>query len=174
MIYEIAGRPALDRLTELLESLSADELAMARQGLHLGRVIDEHKARFERGDFLIRNVLGGDKEVGALAVGDEITIGDTVQFQLRDRRSADEDLRLLLDRRDADAAVVFTCNGRGIRLFGAPDHDAQVVVRSIGSDAVAGMFCAGEVGPVGDRSFLHGFTASVLLFDPDEPAHGRE
>jgi small ligand-binding sensory domain FIST len=179
VIYEIAGRPALDRLTELLESLSEDELDMARQGLHLGRVIDEHKVRFDRGDFLVRNVLGGDREVGAVAVGDDIAVGDTVQFQLRDHRSADEDLRLMLEGRSAAAAVVFTCNGRGMRLFETPDHDAHVVASAIepqpvGGAPVAGMFCAGEVGPVGDRSFLHGFTASVLLFDPDEPAHGRE
>jgi small ligand-binding sensory domain FIST len=164
VIYEIGGRPALERLQELLGTLTESELAMAREGLHLGRVIDEHQTEFGRGDFLIRNVLGGDREVGAIAVGDVVEVGDVVQFQVRDATSADEDLRLLLDDRDAAAALVFTCNGRGMRLFGRPDHDAEVVVRSIDSPAVAGMFCAGEIGPVGTRSFLHGFTASVALF----------
>jgi small ligand-binding sensory domain FIST len=164
VIYEIAGRPALDQLQALLESLEPDELAMARGGLHIGRVIDEHKAEFGRGDFLIRSVLGADRAVGALAVGDEVHIGDTVQFQVRDARSADEDLRTLLVNRRAAGALVFTCNGRGMRLFGRPDHDAEVVAESIASTSVAGMFCAGEVGPVGGRSFLHGFTASVALF----------
>jgi small ligand-binding sensory domain FIST len=164
VIYEIGGRPALDRLQELLGGLDEHELAMAREGLHLGRVIDEHKPEFGRGDFLIRNVLGGDREVGAIAVGDEVSIGDTVQFQVRDADSADEDLRLLLDGHAAGGALVFTCNGRGMRLFGHPDHDAEVVVQSIESPSVAGMFCAGEIGPVGSRSFLHGFTASIALF----------
>jgi small ligand-binding sensory domain FIST len=164
VIYEIAGRPALDRLQELLATLSDDDLEMARTGLHVGRVIDEHKVSFARGDFLIRNVMGGDREVGALAVGDEIQIGDTVQFQVRDAASADEDLRLMLDGRAAEAALVFTCNGRGFRLFGRPDHDAEVLVQSIDSSSVAGMFCAGEIGPIGEESFLHGFTASVVLF----------
>jgi len=164
IIYEIAGRPALERLQQLLGTLSDAELEMARRGLHVGRVIDEHKVEFDRGDFLIRNVMGGDNEVGAIAVGDEIAVGDTVQFQVRDAVSADEDLRLLLDGRSADAALVFTCNGRGYRLFGHPDHDAEVLVRSIESPSVAGMFCAGEIGPVGAQSFLHGFTASVVLF----------
>jgi small ligand-binding sensory domain FIST len=164
VIYEIGGRPALERLQELLGALDERELAMAREGLHLGRVIDEHKPEFGRGDFLVRNVLGGDREVGAIAVGDEVGIGDTVQFQVRDADSADEDLRLLLDGRTAGGALVFTCNGRGMRLFGRPDHDAEVVVQSIDSPSVAGMFCAGEIGPVGTRSFLHGFTASVALF----------
>lgn len=166
VIYEIGGRPALERLQDLLASLGEDELAMARSGLHVGRVIDERKAEFGRGDFLVRNVLGGDRDVGAVAVGDEVQVGDTVQFQVRDADSADEDLRLLLDDHTADAALVFTCNGRGMRLFGRPDHDAEVVATTIGSASVAGMFCAGEIGPVGPRSFLHGFTASIALFGP--------
>jgi small ligand-binding sensory domain FIST len=169
VIYEIGGRPALERLQELLGTLSEAELGMARDGLHVGRVIDEHQTEFGRGDFLIRNVLGGDREVGAIAVGDLVEVGDLVQFQVRDAESADEDLRLLLAGRAASAALVFTCNGRGMRLFGRPDHDAEAVVRSIESPAVAGMFCAGEIGPVGPRSFLHGFTASVALF---QATHG--
>jgi small ligand-binding sensory domain FIST len=97
-------------------------------------------------------------------VGDELEIGATVQFQVRDAASADEDLRALLSGRAAAAALVFTCNGRGVHLFGAPDHDAALVSELTGSGAVSGMFCAGEVGPVGGRTFLHGFTASVALF----------
>lgn len=166
VIYEIGGRPALDRLEGLLATLGADELAMAREGLHIGCVVDEQKAEFGRGDFLVRNVLGGDRDAGAIAVGDEVHVGATVQFQVRDADSADEDLRLLLDGHRADGALVFTCNGRGVRLFGRPDHDAEVVSSTIESSAVAGMFCAGEIGPVGNRSFLHGFTASVALFGP--------
>lgn len=169
IIHEIAGRPALERLEGLLATLDEDELAMARQGLHVGRVIDEHQAEFGRGDFLIRNVIGGDRELGAIAVGDAVAVGDTIQFQLRDADSADEDLRLLLHDHDAEAALVFTCNGRGFRLFGVPDHDAGVVTQAIDSDSVAGMFCAGEIGPVGRRSFLHGFTASLALFGRPRP-----
>ncbi len=119
-IYELAGRPALERLVELLERLGPDERALAQRGIHLGRVIDEHKVDFERGDFLIRTVLGGDRDVGAIAVGDEVEVGSTVQFQVRDAESADEDLRELLAGRRATGALVFTCNGRGTHLFGAP------------------------------------------------------
>lgn len=164
MIHEIAGRPALERVEELIAAMTPDERSKAAQGLHLGRVIDEHKATFERGDFLIRNVLGADRSNGAVAVGDEVEIGDTVQFQVRDAESADTDLRLLLDGRSAAGALVFTCNGRGRNLFDDPHHDASVVVESLDTTAVAGMFCAGEIGPVGGHSFLHGFTASIALF----------
>jgi small ligand-binding sensory domain FIST len=168
MLYEIAGTPALAKLQEVLEGVSAEDRALARNGLHLGRVVDHRALDPDRGDFLIRNLRGADPDVGALAVGDEVEIGATVQFQIRDAASADEDLRLLLADSTASAALVFTCNGRGVRLFGEPDHDAEVVSDVVGA-AVAGMFCAGEVGPVGTRSFLHGLTASIALFsDPDQ------
>ena len=165
VIYELAGRPALERLVELLENLDPDERQLAQRGIHLGRVIDEHKVEFDRGDFLIRTVLGGDRDVGAIAVGDEVEIGATVQFQVRDAESADHDLRELMAGHRASGALVFTCNGRGTHLFGRPDHDAEVINAHVEGGATAGMFCAGEVGPIGDRSFLHGFTASVLLFE---------
>jgi small ligand-binding sensory domain FIST len=165
MIYELAGRPALERLMTMLEQLSPDDRALARQGLHMGRVIHEEQAEFGRGDFLIRSVLGADRGIGALAVGDEVEVGSTVQFQVRDAATADEDLKELLADRFGRGALLFTCNGRGTNLFAAPDHDAAVLADHVDHTAVAGMACAGELGPVGDRSFLHGFTASVLLFE---------
>jgi small ligand-binding sensory domain FIST len=163
MIYELGGRPALERLEELVGALSPSDRELIRSGVHMGRVIDERKEAFSRGDFLVRNVLGADREVGAIAVGDVVEVGCTVQFQVRDAVSADEDLRLLLADQRAPGALVFTCNGRGTNLFGRPDHDAGVVSEATGA-ATAGMFCAGELGPIGGQSFLHGFTASVVLF----------
>jgi small ligand-binding sensory domain FIST len=163
VVFELAGKPALERLGELVAALSPDERTLARRGLHLGWVIDEHKERFERGDFLIRNLVGGNRDAGAIVVGDRVDVGSTVQFQLRDSASADEDLRHLLAGRTASGALVFTCTGRGRRLFGRPHHDAELI-DALAGGATAGMFCAGELGPVGDRSFVHGFTASVLLF----------
>ena len=127
-------------------------------------MIDETKEMFERGDFLIRGVLGADRSTGAVAVGDTVAVGSTLQFQVRDAASADEDLRALLSGRAARGALVFTCNGRGRRLFGTPDHDATVVTDLLGTSTVAGMFCAGELGPVGGRNAVHGFTASLAIF----------
>jgi small ligand-binding sensory domain FIST len=164
VLLELGSRPALERLREILEQLSPDDRLLAQQGLHMGIVIDEHKVDFGRGDFLVRNVLGADSEQGAVAVGDVVEVGATVQFHVRDAASADDDLRALLEGRDAAAALVFTCNGRGVRLFGTPHHDASLVDRATGGGPAAGMFCAGELGPVGGRSFLHGFTASIALF----------
>jgi small ligand-binding sensory domain FIST len=165
LLVELAGRSALERLEGLLGQISAEERAMVTTGgLHLGIVADEHKPAFSRGDFLVRNVVGADRERGALAVGATPEVGTTVQFHVRDAASADEDLRAMLTGRQAEGALLFTCNGRGQRLFGEPDHDARLVADLTPNRSVAGMFCAGEIGPIGPRSFLHGFTASVVLF----------
>ncbi|MGA2036813.1 MAG: FIST N-terminal domain-containing protein [Acidimicrobiales bacterium] len=169
LIVELAGRPALERLVaQAHHALSEQEVSLLEMGgLHVGRVIDEHRERFERGDFLVRNVIGADRRLGALAVNDMMPVGVTVQFHLRDARTADEDLRLMLDGRRADGALVFTCNGRGTRMFEEPHHDVRVLADLLGGLPTAGFFAAGEVGPVGGRNFLHGFTASVaLLRDP--------
>jgi small ligand-binding sensory domain FIST len=163
-VEELGGQPALERLQEVAAGATEEERELLRSGLHVGLVVDEHKAEFERGDFLVRNLLGADRESGALAVGDRVTVGQTVQFHVRDADAADEDLRELLAGVDAEAALLFTCNGRGKHLFGAPDHDAGLVEQLLGPIPLAGCFCAGEIGPVGGRNFLHGFTASLALF----------
>jgi small ligand-binding sensory domain FIST len=173
VIRSLAGAPPLERLRDLFAELSPEDQERANRGLHIGVVIDEYATEFGQGDFLIRNVIGADQDTGAVAVGDDVHVGQTVQFHIRDASAADEDLRNALGvlelSRAGDpgllaGALLFTCNGRGSHLFGTPDHDVQTVRRSIGQLPVAGMFCAGELGPVGGRNFLHGFTASLALF----------
>jgi small ligand-binding sensory domain FIST len=166
IIYELAGQPALERLVEMARAgMPERDLLLINQGLHIGLVIDEHQTEFTRGDFLVRNVLGADQENGAMAVGDRVDVGTTVQFHVRDAEAADEDLRELLSPRRADAALLFSCNGRGTNLFPAPHHDAKVVGELLDDPPLAGFFAAGELGPVGSRNFLHGFTASLALFE---------
>jgi small ligand-binding sensory domain FIST len=164
LIEELAGKPAIERLQELAADATEEERELLRRGLHMGLVVDEHKAEFGRGDFLVRNLLGADEGSGALAVGEQVAVGQTVQFHVRDAAAADEDLREMLSGVDADAALLFTCNGRGRHLFTVPDHDAGMVEKLLGPIPLAGAFCAGEIGPVGGRNFLHGFTASLALF----------
>jgi small ligand-binding sensory domain FIST len=164
LIRGLAGKPPLERLAELVAATPPDEHQLFEHGLQIGLVVDEHKAAFTRGDFLVRNVLGADRATGAIAVGDACPVGTTVQFHVRDAATADEDLRALLAGREADAALLFTCNGRGIRLFGEADHDASVANDALGRVPLGGFFAAGEFGPVGGRSFVHGFTASFALF----------
>jgi small ligand-binding sensory domain FIST len=165
LVYELAGMPAMARLQDLVQSVSDGERALMREGLHVGLVVDEHKLDFARGDFLVRNVLGADQRSGALAIGELVDVGTTVQFQVRDADAADDDLRALLNGVQGDAALLFTCNGRGTHLFPDANHDAGTIEELLGTLPLAGAFCAGEIGPVGGRNFLHGFTASVLVFE---------
>lgn len=165
VVHDLAGVPALDRLREIVGSLTPGDRALVQEGLHVGQVIDEQQDTFGRGDFLVRNVMGADAEAGDIAIGGVAQVGSTIQFHVRDADSADEDLRHLLSGQTGRAALVFTCNGRGSHLFGEPDHDARLVHDQVARGAVAGMSCAGELGPIGNRNFVHTFTASVVLFD---------
>lgn len=170
VIGELASKPAVQRLREALSELDPREQELAASGLMLGIVIDENKPDYERGDFLVRPILGADSESGSLAVGERVRVGQTVRMQVRDGVSADEDLREAL-RAQAQAlgsgraagALVFTCNGRGSHMFDVPDHDATAIQDALGAPA-GGFFCAGEIGPVGGRNFLHGFTATMAVF----------
>lgn len=165
VVYELGGQPAYERLVDMArQGMPEDDIRLINQGLHLGVVIDEHKPEFGPGDFLVRNVMGADPENGAIAVNEVVELGTTVQYHVRDAGTADVDLRHLLENRTADGALVFTCNGRGIRLFGEPDHDARVIDEALDGAPAVGFFAAGEFGPVGGRNFVHGFTASVALF----------
>jgi small ligand-binding sensory domain FIST len=162
-ITTLGGRPALERLRETASAATEAERDLLRRGVHIGIAVDEQRDELGRGDFLIRTVIGGDRETGAIAVGARVAVGTTVRFQVRDAASADEDLALMLGGEEAAAALLFTCNGRGSHLFGTPDHDALAVQGALGPLPLAGMACAGEFGPVGPGNHLHGFTASVAL-----------
>lgn len=163
LVQELGSQPALDRLRAIVDTATDDDRALMARGLHVGLVIDESAVDFRRGDFLIRAVLGADHSAGALRVGDRVPVGTTLQFHVRDAHTADADLQDMLAGVDADSALVFTCNGRGSQLFGVTDHDAELVSQAVRGGPVAGMFCAGELGPVQGRNHVHGFTASVLL-----------
>jgi small ligand-binding sensory domain FIST len=167
-VYELAGQPALERLREEIASLPPDQRELVAGGILVGLVIDENKADYGRGDFLMRGLIGFDEQSGALLVGEQIRVGQTLRFHFRDADSADVDLREALEaglagERSA-GALLFTCNGRGRHMFSEPDHDARLVGEAVGRDAVAGVFCGGEIGPVGGRAFLHGFTATLAVF----------
>ncbi|HUW01069.1 MAG TPA: FIST N-terminal domain-containing protein [Acidimicrobiales bacterium] len=164
LVVELAGTKALERLEAELGRLAEDEQEQAAQGLHLGLVLDESQATFGQGDFLIRNVVGADHERGAVAIGTTVEVGQTAQFHVRDAVTSDVDLDLALRAGPHQgAALVFSCNARGSALFGPTDHDARTIHEHLGG-AVAGMFCTGEIGPVGGRNHVHGFTACIAVF----------
>lgn len=168
VLLELAGQPAYRRLEEALSDLPPEERMLAARGLQLGIAMDEYADEHERGDFLIRGIVGVDEERGAVAAGEVVEVGRTVRFQVRDAAAADEDLAdLLRGFRGAgrvEGALLFSCNGRGAALFPDADHDVQAVRRALDTAGVAGFFAAGEIGPVAGRNHLHGFTASLLAF----------
>jgi small ligand-binding sensory domain FIST len=173
IINELAGRPALVALREVIEGLPPAEREVLSEGILLGIVVEHGQPEYVHGDFLVRSVLGGDPDHGTIAVGAPISPGQVVRVHVRDARSADRDLREALELRrqalgsDAPAgALIFTCNGRGRGMFGVSGHDARAVSDELGRIPVAGFFAAGEIGPVGGQSFVHGFTATVALFAP--------
>ena len=171
VIQQIGNRPAYQVLVDSFSQLPADEQKKARGNLFVGLAMNEYQEEFQRGDFLVRNLLGGDPASGVLAVGAMPRAGQTMQFHRRDAAAATEDMQAMLARAQRELAgfpiyggCLCSCNGRGSRLFGQPHHDAGLVQDRLGPMGLTGFFCNGEIGPVGERSFLHGYTASLALF----------
>ncbi|HET9257467.1 MAG TPA: FIST N-terminal domain-containing protein [Pseudonocardiaceae bacterium] len=174
VVFELAGVPALAKLEQIVAALAPEERLAAARGLHIGIAMDEYAEEHERGDFLIRGVAGADRSHGAIAIGEVVEVGQTVRFQVRDASAADEDLAELFTRFRAESgpaggALLFSCNGRGRAMFPSADHDVLAVRAGLGTTGVAGFFAAGEIGPVGGRNHLHGFTASILVFGTSGP-----
>ena len=175
IVYELAGRPFYKVLEEVLSKGTEYDRHLAKEAIFVGIAMNEYKDLFKRGDFLIRAVMGVDPQSGAGAVGDYMHVGQTVQFHLRDAKTANEDLHELLKqykiKKQVTAphgAFVFSCNGRGVNLFKELDHDIKIIQHHLGPVPAAGFFCAGEIGPVGGVNFLHGFTNSMALFYPQQ------
>jgi small ligand-binding sensory domain FIST len=167
IVEQLGGKKAMEVLREIILSLPKSEQALLQHGLLIGRAISEYRESFGRGDFLVRNITGADQNSGAIALADYVRVGQTIQFHVRDSASADEDLRLMLEaaakKGQPAAGLLFSCNGRGTRMFDSPNHDIGVANQFMPETPLAGFFAAGEIGPVGGRNFIHGHTASVAL-----------
>lgn len=169
LITELNGLPAYDVLKDVYTEASTEEQKLMQAGIHLGRVVDEKLEEHAPSNFLMRNILG---VVGtqAIAVGDYLRRGQTVQFHVRDAKTADHDMRLLIqshvvERNLAPAGgLLFTCNGRGASLFGRPDHDIKLINELVDTCQIAGFFAGGEIGPIGNATFVHGLTSNLVLF----------
>lgn len=165
-IVSLGGKPALSILNEVYKAAPAKDQELMAHGVFIGRAIDEYRDEFRPGDFLIRNVMGADKEDEAIFMADVARVGTTIQFHVRDADSADADLRGMLKgvKGGAVGGLMFSCNGRGTRMYDDQNHDVTVFGDMLGAIPVAGFFCAGEIGPVAGQNFVHGHTASIALF----------
>ena len=164
VIEELAGAPALDRVDALVRSLGATDRDLLPAGLHLGTVADEHNVDFQPDDFVVRRVLGAVRNTRAIAIAGDVVVGSVVQFHVHDPAMADSELRRVLSHGPAGGALLFSCAGRGQALVEGSDHDPSIVSEALDTAAVGGVLCSGEIGPVGQRSWLHSFTATVVVF----------
>jgi small ligand-binding sensory domain FIST len=171
VVEQLGGKPALQALREVVDEMSEPDRLLLQNGLLIGRAISEYRDTFGRGDFLVRNLMGVDQDSGAIAITDFVKVGQTVQFHVRDAGTATEDLQLMLapqrSRPGAAAgALLFSCNGRGTRMFDTACHDINAARSAMPDTPIAGFFAAGEIGPVGGKNFVHGHTASFALLRP--------
>jgi len=171
IIYELGGVSTLDRLQATLNALGKEGAQRAAMSLQVGVAFNELQSKFERGDFLIRGLIGADQRTGGLAISDIVQEGQTIQFHMRDAKAASEEFNLMLAKDRVDfpeaapkGALLFSCNGRGRQFFMTDHHDIHTLQTRSGDMPVAGFFAAGEIGPVGGKNFIHGYTASVALF----------
>lgn len=178
MLLELDGKPAVYVLKDVLEGLTDQERELLKHAVFLGIVMNEHKEEYHAGDFLVRNILGIVPSANALVVGELLHNERTVQFHVRDAATSAEDLRLLLKRykdekldggdKSAKGALLFSCLGRGELLYGQANHDSDCFRSYLGPVPLGGFFCNGEIGPVGETTFLHGYTSSFGIFRPKE------
>jgi small ligand-binding sensory domain FIST len=170
LIHQLASRNAYDQLQAAFQSLPDVLRERAQGNILVGLAMTEYVEDFHTGDFLVRTILGGDPANGILAVGAMPRVGQTLQFQLRDKEAAHAELRDMLEelrenmKRSPFGTLLFACAGRGKHLFGTPHHDAKQFEEAFGPVPLAGYFCNGEIGSVGARAYLHGFTASGVAF----------
>jgi small ligand-binding sensory domain FIST len=173
IIEQLGGKPALDVLRQAVVELTDEDKRHLSNGLFVGRAISEYRDSWHRGDFLVRNVIGVDEPSGAIGIADFVRPGQTIQFHARDAQTAGEDLTLMLEPQNAAdppaGGLLFSCNGRGSRLFKSPSHDLTAARDHMPATPLAGFFAAGELGPVGGKNFMHGHTASFALFRDTAP-----
>jgi small ligand-binding sensory domain FIST len=173
LLTEVDGQPPLELLQSIYEGLDENDKGLVQTSLFLGIEMDPLKDNPQQGDFLIRNIMGVEREVGGIQVGTILREGQLVQFHLRDKAMSAEDLKLMLTRykanknfKNTSGALLFSCLGRGQYLYEKPNHDSDMFRDHIGDIPLGGFFCNGEIGPVGKTTFLHGYTSSFGIFHP--------
>jgi small ligand-binding sensory domain FIST len=177
LLMGLDGRPPLDVLRDLYERLPAADRDVFRHSLFLGLGMNDRRESYGHGDFLVRNLVGVSEEPRGLVIGASLRENLVVQFHLRDRRTSTEDLETMLRRYAAETksrppagSLLFSCLGRGVHLYGEPDHDSGVFRKHVGDVPLGGFFCNGEIGPVQGRTFLHGYTSAFAMFRPRSDA----
>jgi len=173
ILEELDGQQPFEILGELYSKLSEKDRKLFQNSLFLGVVMDHFEDDPSIGDFLIRNVLGADQEKGVISIGEMLQEGQIVQFHLRDSQTSSENLTEMLQSYDYNpsneegaGALLFSCLGRGSYLYGKPDHDTDLFIERVGDLPLTGFFCNGEIGPVGESTYIHGYTSAFGIVRP--------
>ncbi len=172
ILFSVDNQTPLEYIQDLYETLPERDQELLQSSLFLGILMDPYKVEPKQGDFLIRNIIGLDQKKGHLAIGAPLRNGQTVQFHLRDANTSRDDLKMMLSQaksEKASGAVLFSCMGRGRRLYGTDNHDSDLLKSVVGNIPVGGFFCNGEIGPVDGKTYLHGYTSSIAVFSPAKP-----
>ncbi len=169
IIEELDGDSPYDTLKQVFMDAPSEDQELMQGGLHVGVQVGQQHNGDRPCDFLIHNLIGVYEETN-LAVGHLVQAGQTVQFHVRDATTADADMQTMLLEKSSQltgapaGGLLFTCNGRGRRMFGQPNHDIALVNKTFRSCQVAGFFAQGEIGPIGEETHVHGFTSSLIFF----------
>lgn len=171
VLISLDGKSPLDAIRETAENASAADKTLMQSALFLGLAMTPLKDDLAMGDFLIRNIVGLDRERGYLALSALPRPGQTVQFHVRDAHTSAEDLRHHLSRAahrkpKPQGVMLFSCLGRGRELYGESDVDSKLFHQKFAAVPIGGFFCSGEIGPVDGNTYLHGFTSCFGLFGP--------
>ena len=194
LVTELDHQPALEVLQNFANSAPPNEQEQISSGLLCGVAkgsannnnksdgdndADDGRER----DFLSRQILGFAPSLKGIAVGtSNIDVGDYFCFQVRDSTTAQQDLKLMVERAKAArlfdnvnsagvlgakagqpvAAIQISCVARGRGMFdGVPNVDLSTVKRLVEGPqrrpVVGGFFANGEIGPVG----LAGFSTTM-------------
>ena len=174
LLRELDGKVPREVLSELYDRLGERDQALLGRALFVGLAMPGERPSIQAGEFLIRNVLGMDPQSGAIWVGAELEPNSIVQFHVRDALSSSQDLeRALLGyevaRAKPSAALLFSCVGRGVGLYGSADHDSTALKRRLGELPIGGFFCSGEIGAVHGMTQVHGYTSAVAIISDKGP-----
>ena len=171
LIHEVNGQPAMAFIQAVKSGLNEYEQTLFKSALFLGVNTDPFVTNEDDVEFLIRNLIGVDHQSGAIVLAGRAEEGALVQVHLRDKKSSRADLQAQLEGyqnqfsdSESVGALLFSCLGRGQYLYGTTNHDCDVITDVLGELPIAGFFCAGEIGPVGASTFIHGYTSSIGVF----------
>jgi small ligand-binding sensory domain FIST len=170
LIHEIDHQPALEVFAKLLKGPLAEDLRRALMVLFVGLPADRSENSVAAGKYLVRNIIGLDPEKGIVAVADQVSEGQSMNFVLRDGQRARDDLQEMLQRQLArlngqkpDFGFYFNCCARGSSLYGIPGIDAAYIKQALGDFPLIGMFGGYELAPLGRANHLFAYTGVLVL-----------